>query len=151
MSSPSARTAPASGSGNQPARTADLTLYTADVDPDPDVTVPVRSRLAIEVDETGNIMTAAGTYQGLGEDGAVIFSGPGIAQGACLEVLTVLPPGTPAPPIAGPLTPEAKHWRTPHGTRSTIPPSLISKIQVLSHGPVARLGPAHNHDVVETT
>jgi hypothetical protein len=77
------------------ARTADLTLYSADGDPDPDVTVPVVSRLAIEVDETGNAITAEGTYQGLGEDGAVLFSGPGIARGTRLEVLSVIPPGTP--------------------------------------------------------
>jgi hypothetical protein len=77
-------------------RTADLTLYSADVDPDPDVTVPVVSRLAIAVDETGNAIAAEGTYQGLGEDGAVLFSGPGIAQGTRLEVLPVIPPGTPA-------------------------------------------------------
>ena len=78
------------------ARTADLTLYSADVDPDPDVTVRVESRLAIEVDETDNTITAEGTYLGFGEDGAVLFSGPGIAQGTRLEVLPVIPPGTPA-------------------------------------------------------
>jgi hypothetical protein len=76
-------------------RTADLTLYSADGDPDPDVTVPVVSRQAIAVDETGDTITAEGTYQGLGDDGAVLFSGPGIARGARLEVLSVIPPGTP--------------------------------------------------------
>jgi hypothetical protein len=55
----------------------------------------VVSRQAIEVDDTGNTISAEGTYQGLGEDGAVIFSGPGIAQGTRLEVLSVIPPGTP--------------------------------------------------------
>ena len=78
------------------ARTADLTLYSADIDPDPDVTVPLVARQAIEVDETGNAITAEGTYQGLGEDGAVLYSGPGIAHGTRLEVLSVIPPGTPA-------------------------------------------------------
>ena len=91
------RPAPTSGSGNATgARTADLTLYAADVDPDPEVTVPVVSRQAIEVDETGNTITADGVFQGLGEDGAILFRGPGIAQGTRLEVLPVVPPGTPA-------------------------------------------------------
>ncbi len=78
------------------ARTADLTLYSADVDPDPNVTVPVRSRQAIEVDETGNMITADGIYQGIGEDGAVLFEGLGLAKGTRLEVLPVVPLGTSA-------------------------------------------------------
>jgi hypothetical protein len=57
--------------------------------------VRVESRLAIEVDETGNTITAEGTYQGFGEDGAILFEGPGLAQGTRLEVLPVIPPGTP--------------------------------------------------------
>lgn len=78
------------------AHTADLTLFAADVDPDPEVTVPVVSRQAIAVDETDTTFTAEGTFQGFGEDGAVLFEGPGISQGTRLEVLPVVPLGTPA-------------------------------------------------------
>jgi hypothetical protein len=81
-------------------RTADLTLYSADVDPDPDVTVPVVSRQAIAVDETGDAITADGIYQGIGQHGAILFEGPRIAKGVRLEVLPVVPLGT--PPAATP-------------------------------------------------
>jgi hypothetical protein len=77
-------------------RTADLLNLAADVDPDPNVTLMAEGRQAVEVNETGNAITAEGHFQLRGPDGTVVFSGPAVSRGTRLEVLPVVPFGTPA-------------------------------------------------------
>ena len=77
------------------ARTADLTLLSADVDSDPDNTVRAEARQSIEVDETGNAVTAEGSFEARDADGTIVFGGPARAQGTRVEARPVVPLGTP--------------------------------------------------------
>jgi hypothetical protein len=77
------------------ARTADLTLLSADVDSDPGNTLRAEARQSIEVDETGTAATAEGFFEVRGADGAIVFGGPARAQGTRVEARPVMPLGTP--------------------------------------------------------
>jgi hypothetical protein len=77
------------------ARTADVTFFFADVEPDPDVVVRGVAKMAAEVDETGNAITAPFTFEARAADGTVPFSGQFLALGTRLEVMPMVPLGTP--------------------------------------------------------
>lgn len=77
-------------------RTADVTLYVYfSID---DRLVLGEGRLAVEVDETGNALTEAGTVVGHYEDGSLAIAIESPATGIRLEVLPVEPLGTPVVP-----------------------------------------------------
>ena len=80
------------------ARTADVTFFFADVEPDPDVVVRGVGKMAAEVDATGNTITAPFTFEARAADGSVPFSGQFLALGTRLEVMPMVPLGT---PVAG--------------------------------------------------
>jgi len=80
------------------ARTADVTFFFADVEPDPDVVVRGVGKMAAEVDATGNAITAPFTFEARAADGTVPFSGQFLALGTRLEVMPMVPLGT---PVAG--------------------------------------------------
>ena len=77
-------------------RTADLTLYLLYLVDDKLVNGEVR--LTVEVDETGNTMTSTGTHVGLFEDGSIDIAVEAPATASRLEVLPVVPLGTPVLP-----------------------------------------------------
>ena len=77
-------------------RTADVTFFFADVEPDPDVVVRGVGKMAAEVDATGNALTAPFTFEAHAADGTVPFSGQFLALGTRLEVMPMVPLGTPA-------------------------------------------------------
>ena len=79
-------------------RTADVTFFFADVEPDPDVVVRGVGKMAAEVDATGNTITAPYTFVARAADGTVPFSGQFLALGTRLEVMPMVPLGT---PVAG--------------------------------------------------
>ena len=70
-------------------RTAALTAYLNFFNEDRLVNVEVR--LTVEVDETGNALTEAGTVVERYEDGSVVTAGQSPATGTRLEVLPVVP------------------------------------------------------------
>ena len=77
-------------------RTADLTLYTLDlVD---DRLARGEARLAVAVDETGTAMTFSGTFVSLFEDGSIDMAVEVPASATRLEVLPLVPLGTPVLP-----------------------------------------------------
>jgi hypothetical protein len=77
-------------------RTADVTFFFADVEPDPAVVVRGVGKMAAEVDATGNAITAPFTFEARAADGTVPFSGQFLALGTRLEVMPMVPLGTPA-------------------------------------------------------
>ena len=79
-------------------RTADLTLYTLDlVD---DKLARGEARLTVEVDETGTALTSTGTFVSLFEDGSVDIAVEVSATATRLDVLPLVPLGTPVFPSA---------------------------------------------------
>ena len=78
-------------------RTADLTIVFADLDPTETgfARGALTVRAAVEVDQTGNAITAPYTFQGAGLDGAVLFEGALTATGTRIEVEPMAPFGTP--------------------------------------------------------
>ncbi len=85
-------------------RTATLTLYeNYFMD---DRLVQIEGRFTVEVDESGNTITEAGTIVGLFEDGSVASAFESPASGTRMEVLPVEPLGTPVlPPDPAAATP----------------------------------------------
>jgi len=77
-------------------RTADVSFFFADVEPHPDVVVRGVGKMAAEVDATGNAITAPFTFEARAADGTVPFSGQFLALGTRLEVMPMVPLGTPA-------------------------------------------------------
>ncbi len=77
-------------------RTADVTFFFADVDPDPDVVVRGVGRMAAKVDDAGNAINAPFSFEARAADGTVPFSGQFLALGTRLEVMPMVPLGTPA-------------------------------------------------------
>ena len=78
-------------------RTADLTIYNLYVIDDK--LVQGEGRLAITVDETGNIMSGPGTFVGLFLDGTIDFAVETQSPGTRLQVLPMVPLGTPVVPV----------------------------------------------------
>ena len=79
-------------------RTADLTFHATDLDPDPEVLISGEGRMAAEIDETGNTLTATFTFVARAAGGTVAFSGEDLkVTGTRLEVLPMVPLGTPLP------------------------------------------------------
>jgi hypothetical protein len=77
-------------------RTADLTYHnTYFIDP---MAVEGEGRVTVEVDETGNAMTQEGTFVGIFEDGSVDMAVEVQSHGTRMEVLPVVPLGTPVVP-----------------------------------------------------
>ena len=77
-------------------RTVDLTFHATDLDPDPEVLISGEGRMAAEINETGNTLTATFTFVAQAADGTVVFSGEGFqVTGSRLEVLPMVPLGTP--------------------------------------------------------
>lgn len=85
-------------------RTATLTLYeNYFMD---DRLVQIEGRFTVEVDDSGNTITEAGTIVGLFEDGSVASAFESPASGTRMEVLPVEPLGTPVlPPDTAAATP----------------------------------------------
>ncbi len=85
-------------------RTADLTMFAADVDPASNAVVLGEARQTIEVDETGNAVTAQGSFAARETDGGVLFSGPARARGPALRSCPWCPSGRrwPASPCRSP-------------------------------------------------
>ena len=77
-------------------RTADLTLYTLDLVGDK--LAQGEARLTVEVDETGQAMTFTGTFVSLFEDGSIDMAVEAPATATRLEVLPLVPLGTPVLP-----------------------------------------------------
>jgi hypothetical protein len=86
------------------ARTADLTIVFQDVDPSPAGVAPgtLVIRAAVEVDPTGDALTAPFTSEGWGPDGTVLFTNAFTATATRLVVEPMGPLGT---PVAGTPTP----------------------------------------------
>jgi hypothetical protein len=88
-------------------RTATLTLYENSLMEDR--LVQAEGRFTVEVDESGNTLTEAGTFVGLFEDGSVAIAFESPATGTRMEVLPMEPLGTPVfpadPAAAGTPTP----------------------------------------------
>ena len=76
-------------------RTADLTALFQFVDPDTDETIRGTLLLAAEVDETGNSITAPFTVEARNADGEVVFAGQFLALGTRIDVVPMVPLGTP--------------------------------------------------------
>src|SRR5215217_1191445 len=69
------------------ARSADVTFFAQyPVAPGSDEIVRAEGRLAAELDETGNAMTAPFTYEARKRDGTIDFAGEFIVHGTRLEV-----------------------------------------------------------------
>jgi hypothetical protein len=77
-------------------RTADLTLYSLYLVDDKLVNGEVR--LTVEVDETGTTMISTGTFVGLFEDGSIDIAVEAPATVSRLDILPVVPLGTPVLP-----------------------------------------------------
>ena len=82
-------------------RTADLTLFAADIDPAPNAITLGEGRFTVEVDAAG-MMTHQGAFQARQPDGTVAFTAGGlISHGTRLEVapepFSTLAAATPAP------------------------------------------------------
>ena len=83
------------------ARSADVTFFVQyPLEPGSDATVRAEGRLAAELDQTGNAMTAPFTFEARKPDGTIHFAGEFIAHGMRLEVapmvsLETTPAGTP--------------------------------------------------------
>ena len=76
-------------------RTADLTARTQILDPETDEMVRGTLLLAAEVDETGNSITAPFTFQARDAAGTVVFEGQFLAIGTRIDVVPMVPLGTP--------------------------------------------------------
>ena len=85
-------------------RTADLTIVFQDIDPSRAGIAPgtLIIRVAVEVDPTGDALTAPFTSEGRGPDGAVVFTNAFTATATRLAVEPMVPLGT---PMAGTPTP----------------------------------------------
>ena len=83
-------------------RTADLTARTQFIDPETDETIRGTLLLTAEVDETGNGITAPFTFEARNPDGEVVFAGEFLALGTRIDVVPMVPLGT---PMAGTPTP----------------------------------------------
>ncbi len=77
------------------ARTADLTLFATDADPDPAVTMLGEGRFAIEVGETGDTFDLEGSFQGQNPDGTALFVDEGLLSECTRMEVTTAPFGTP--------------------------------------------------------
>jgi hypothetical protein len=79
-------------------RTADLTIVFQDVDPTPAGVAPgtLIIRVAVEVDPSGDALTAPFTSEGRGPDGTVLFANAFTATATRMEVEPMVPLGTPA-------------------------------------------------------
>ena len=76
-------------------RTADLTARTQFIDPDTNELIRGTLLLAAEVDETGNSITAPWTFEARNTDGDVVFLGQFQALGTRIDVVPMVPLGTP--------------------------------------------------------
>jgi hypothetical protein len=78
--------------------TADLTIVFQDVDPSPAGVAPgtLIIRAAVEVDPTGEALTAPFNSEGRAPDGTVLFGNAFTATATRMEVESMVPPGTPA-------------------------------------------------------
>jgi hypothetical protein len=76
-------------------RTADLTARNLFIDPDTNETFRGTLLLAAEVDETGNSITAPFTFEARNTDGEVVFAGEFLAIGTRIDVVPMVPLGTP--------------------------------------------------------
>ena len=79
-------------------RTADLTIVFQDVDPTPAGVAPgtLIIRVAVEVDPTGNALTAPFTSEGRAPDGTVLFANAFTATATRMAVEPMAPPEPPA-------------------------------------------------------
>jgi hypothetical protein len=77
-------------------RTATLTIYSHYLLDDK--LVKGEGRVTLEVDQTGATMTEIGTFVGLFEDGSIDVAAESRSTGTRLEVLRVVPLGTPVIP-----------------------------------------------------
>lgn len=83
-------------------RTADLTIVFADIDPSEDAFArgELTVRAAVEVDPSGDALTAPYAFSGASLDGAVLFDGVLTATATRIDV-EPMPPATPAATPAG--------------------------------------------------
>ena len=83
-------------------RTADLTSLAQFTDPETDETITATLLMAAEVDETGNGITAPYTVEARNPAGEVVFAEEFLALGTRIDVVPMVPLGT---PMAGTPTP----------------------------------------------
>lgn len=77
------------------ARTADLTTRTQFRDPETDETLRGTLRMAAEVDASGTQITAPWTFEARTTAGDVVFTGQFTSLGTRIEVMPMVPLGTP--------------------------------------------------------